>query len=80
MLDYEGRLEDGTVFDSGEGVTFRLPEMIDGFREEVVGMREGETKTFSIPPENGYGAMGIPGAVPPNATLTFEVTVYEILG
>ena len=78
LLDYEGTLDDGTVFDSGENVEFYLPQMVAGFQNAIVGMRAGETKTFSIPPEEAYGAEGS-GPIPPNATLNFEVTVHEIL-
>lgn len=59
-IHYVGKLEDGTVFDSSEG---RPPlefivgngEVIEGLEQGVVGMKIGETKTISIPPELGYG-------------------------
>lgn len=76
-MDYEGRLDDGTVFDSGERVDFRLPELISGMQEALVGMRAGESKTITIPPEKGYPE-GIPGLIPPGSTLTFDVTVHEV--
>ena len=79
LVDYEGRLQDGTVFDSGERVEFRLPELIDGVRDRMAGMRAGESKTFTVPPEEGYGPNGIPGLIPPGEDITFEVTVHEIL-
>lgn len=79
LVDYEGRLEDGTVFDGGQNRQFVLPELIRGMQNALVGMRAGESKTITIPPEEGYGSAGIPGVIPPNATLTFDVTVHEIL-
>lgn len=76
---YEGRLEDGTVFDSSSSAAFSLQQVIPGFRAGVVGMREGETKTFSVAPENGYGANPPDGSgIPPNATLIFEVTLLDV--
>jgi FKBP-type peptidyl-prolyl cis-trans isomerase len=76
---YEGRLEDGTVFDQSERATFSLDGVIDGFRDGVVGMRVGETKTFSVAPEDGYGQNPPPNSgIPPNATLIFEVTLLGV--
>jgi FKBP-type peptidyl-prolyl cis-trans isomerase len=77
-VDYEGTLEDGTVFDSGRGVTFALGEVIPGFQTGIAGMRVGETKTLVIPPEEGYGAAGALPDVPPDATLTFVVTLKAV--
>jgi len=59
-VEYEGKLDDGSVFDSSEGksplqfvVGNRL--VIKGFDEAVLGMKEGEEKEFSIEPEEAYG-------------------------
>lgn len=77
---YEGRLDDGTVFDESEGVTFSLRRVIPGFRAGVVGMRIGETKTFTIPAEEAYGNNPPPNSgIPPGAALTFEVTLLDVL-
>lgn len=75
---YEGRLTDGTVFDSSERATFNVSGLITGFQEGIIGMVEGEMRTFEIAPEDGYGAAGIPGVIPPNATLIFDVTLISI--
>ena len=77
-VDYVGTLADGTEFDSGSDVTFPLGRVVPGFRDGLVGMAPGETRTFDVPPEQGYGAQGAPPAIPPGATLTFTVTVHEI--
>ena len=59
-VDYTGKLENGDVFDSSEGkapLTFTVGAgmLIQGFDAAVVGMKKGESKTVTIPPEQGYG-------------------------
>lgn len=60
-VEYEGCLEDGTVFDSSEKhdapleFTVGSGQLIQGFDEAVVGMKEGEEKEVNVPPEKGYG-------------------------
>jgi len=59
-LHYKGTFEDGTVFDSSDthgALKFTVGKgmVIPGFEEAVVGMKLGETKTVTIPPEKGYG-------------------------
>ena len=78
VVDYRGTLEDGSVFDSGERAEFPLQAVVPGFRDAIVGMAEGESKTFDVSLEQGYGAAGAPPMIPPNATLTFTVTVHEV--
>ena len=80
VVDYRGTLADGTVFDEATGARFPLSDVIDGFRTGIAGMRVGETKTLVVPPEEGYGPMGAPPDIPPNATLTFVVTLQGVEG
>jgi len=59
-VDYTGRLEDGKIFDSSEGrepliFTVGSGMLIKGFENAVIGMRQGESITVTIPPEEGYG-------------------------
>ncbi len=75
---YVGSLANGTVFDQNSRATFSLNGVIPGFRDGLIGMMIGETKTFDIAPEDAYGAAGRPPSIPPNSTLTFEVTVLDI--
>ncbi|MDR0550722.1 MAG: FKBP-type peptidyl-prolyl cis-trans isomerase [Spirochaetaceae bacterium] len=80
-VNYEGRLLDGTVFDSsyerGESAQFQLDEVIQGWSEGIQLMNVGSKFTLYIPPDLGYGDMaGYP--IPPNAVLIFEVELIAI--
>ncbi|WP_119678818.1 FKBP-type peptidyl-prolyl cis-trans isomerase [Indioceanicola profundi] len=83
LVHYEGRLIDGTVFDSsyerGEPISFPLSGVIPGWTEGVGMMRVGETRELVIPAELAYGARGVPGSIPPNSTLIFKVELLEIV-
>lgn len=84
LVHYEGKLQDGTIFDSSyeRGTPFQFQlgagEVIAGWDQGVAGMREGEKKELVIPPELAYGEQGVPGVIPPNATLIFQVELLEI--
>jgi FKBP-type peptidyl-prolyl cis-trans isomerase FkpA len=82
-VDYTGWLMDGTKFDSSIG---RAPfsfvigagEVIEGWDKGVAGMKVGGTRTLIIPSAMGYGPQGSPPAIPPNATLKFEVKLLSV--
>lgn len=78
---YEGRLIDGTVFDSsyrrGEPATFPLRGVIAGWTEGLQHMAVGAKFRFFIPYNLAYGAQGAGGSIPPYAALVFDV---ELLG
>lgn len=82
VVDYEGRIEDGTVFDQGTSAPLSLSRLIPGFRPGVVGMTVGQTRTFDVAPEDAYGEAGVVRngqvIIPPNETLTFEVTLRDV--
>lgn len=83
-VDYTGWLTNGTKFDSsidaGKPFQFNLGagEVISGWDQGVAGMKVGGVRKLTIPPALGYGAQGAGGAIPPNATLVFQVTLIKI--
>lgn len=83
-VHYDGTLVDGTMFDSSRrrGQTFSFilgrGQVIRGWDEGVVGMKVGEQRKLTIPADMGYGASGVPGVIPPNATLVFDVELVGI--
>jgi FKBP-type peptidyl-prolyl cis-trans isomerase FkpA len=83
-VHYTGWLTSGAKFDSSvdrdEPFAFVLGEgqVIQGWDQGVATMRVGDKAKLTIPPELGYGASGYPGAIPPNATLIFEVELLSI--
>ena len=82
-VHYTGWLTDGSKFDSSvdrdDPFTFVLGtgQVIQGWDRGVAAMRVGDKVRLTIPPELAYGEQGYPGAIPPKATLIFEV---ELLG
>ncbi len=80
-VHYEGRLLDGTVFDSsyarGEPATFPLGRLVRGWRVAIPQMGVGETIEVAIPADYAYGPVGR-GPIPPNATLVFKVELIAI--
>lgn len=84
-VNYTGFLEDGSVFDSSletgrSPFSFNLGvgQVIAGWDEGVASMNIGGSRLLIIPPELGYGERGIPGTIPPNATLFFNVDLLSI--
>ena len=81
-MNYTGKLDDGTVFDSSVGkAPFKfhlgLMEVIKGWDIAVATMTVGEKALVHIPPSYAYGDRGI-GPIPPKAELTFEIELLEV--
>ena len=80
-VHYEGRLVDGTVFDSsykrGETATFGLNQVIKGWSEAVKLMKVGSEYEICLPYNLAYGERGTRG-IPPFSTLIFKIELKSI--
>ena len=83
-VQYEGKLVDGTIFDSSyqrnQPAVFPLDQVIPGWTEGVQLMTPGSKYRFVLPSALGYGPRGMPGAIPPNAVLLFDVELLAVRG
>lgn len=83
-VHYTGQLEDGKVFDSSyprkKPIEFPLGEgnVIEGWDEGIALLQVGDKARFVIPSHLGYGSRGAGGAIPPNATLIFDVELMDV--
>jgi peptidylprolyl isomerase len=90
VVHYTGWLSEngakGKKFDSsldrGQPFEFRLGahQVIPGWDEGVSTMKVGGKRRLIVPPDLGYGARGAGGAIPPNATLIFDVELIDVQG
>lgn len=82
-VNYEGRLLDGTVFDSSiarnHPAEFELNQVIEGWTEGLQLMQEGGKTRFFIPAKLAYGEVGAADAIGPNSTLIFDIELIQIL-
>lgn len=74
---------DGKEFDSswsrGEPATFGLDQVIPGWSEGLVGLKEGGRRLLVVPPDLGYGSQGAGSDIPPDSTLVFVVDLVEVV-
>ena len=78
LVNYTGRLTDGTVFDSSEDkealkVNIGTGQVIKGWDIGIMSMKLGEKAELTLKPDYAYGAMGSPPTIPAEATLIFDV-------
>ena len=85
VVNYTGKLEDGSIFDSslnpGRGpftFTLGVGSVIKGWDIGVKGMKVGGRRRLTVPPELGYGDKGAGSVIPPGATLIFEVDLLKV--
>ena len=83
-VHYAGKLVDGTEFDSSFkrnqpiDIAIGIGQVIKGWDEGIMLLKEGETATLLIPSELGYGSAGAGGVIPPNAWLIFDVELVSV--
>lgn len=82
MVDYEGALTNGSVFDSSfaKGVPFatHVDEVVPGWTEILQRMKVGDEWMVYLPPEQGYGAQGQPPEIPANSVLVFRIKLLNV--
>lgn len=82
VVDYSGKLVDGTEFDSsykrGEPATFPVAGVIPGWTEALKLMKAGSTWELYIPASLAYGSQGAPPVIGPNQALIFQVHLIEV--
>lgn len=83
-VHYTGTLTDGTKFDSSRDrndtftFAFGTGKVIPGWDQGLVGMKVGGVRKLSIPSDLAYGPNGVPGVIPPNSRLNFEVELIKV--
>ncbi|MBQ1696309.1 MAG: FKBP-type peptidyl-prolyl cis-trans isomerase [Bacteroidales bacterium] len=82
-VHYEGKLADGTVFDSSfdndEPVEFNVDNLIPGMTEGLLLMSEGSEYIIYIPSELGYGDYSPADVIPANSTLIFDIELIQVI-
>lgn len=82
-VHYRGTLTNGTQFDSsydrGEPLEFvvGMGQVIKGWDQGITQLQKGQKARLTCPAPYAYGAAGIPGVIPPNATLIFDVELID---
>lgn len=81
-INYEGRLIDGTVFDSSiarqQEVSVNINDLVLGLQQGLATMKEGGKTRFFVPAKLGYGEIGTGDVIEPNSTLIFDVELIKV--
>ncbi len=84
IMHFTGWLTDGKQFDSSRnrskpfGFKVGSGQVIQGWDQGVRGMRVGGKRRLIVPPALGYGSKGVPGLIPPEATLIFDIELIHV--
>lgn len=76
LVKYEGKLDDGTVFDANEQAPMQVSQVVPGFSEALTRMKKGGSYKVTIPPQLGYGNKPT-GPIPANSTLHFSIDLLD---
>ncbi len=77
LVNYEGKLADGTVFDSGQQTPLQVNGVVPGFSQGLKQMQKGGKYTLEIPASLAYGAASPGAQIPPNSDLIFDVELID---
>ena len=82
VFRYTGTMPDGTVFDTvgpgEEPLTARVADLTPGMTEGLQHVKAGGTYRLTLPAELGYGKEGVPGVIPPDCVLQFDIELIDI--
>ena len=76
LVKYEGKLDDGTVFDANEQAPMQVAQVVPGFSEALTRMQKGGKYKISIPSQLGYGDRAV-GPIPAGSTLHFDIELID---
>lgn len=78
LVNYKGQLIDGTIFDQNDSTSFGVNQVVKGFKEGLMNMKEGGKTIMTMPSDLAYGDRGAGQNIPGGATLQFEVTLLKV--
>jgi len=77
VVNYVGKLTNGTIFDSGNNVSFSLGGLITGWQEGIPLIAPGGSITLYLPPSLAYGSRAT-GSIPANSNLIFKIDLKSV--
>lgn len=78
LVNYKGQLIDGTIFDQNDSTSFGVNQVVKGFKEGLMNMKEGGKAIMTMPSDLAYGDRGAGQNIPGGSTLQFEVTLLKV--